>query len=268
MLIRNLSRELKRYICHCSACRLNQTPRHKPYGSLQLILTPQEPFHVIAIDFIVALPILVPEGYNSILTVTDKFSKRLGLIAGHNNYFAEDWVTRLLNHLSFTDWGLPRAIISDRYPQFLGNMWKEMCKRLGIKLLTTTAYHPQRDGQSEQSNQTIEICLRYYLITLEDDSKWPMILPALQSRLNNSRAATSRSSNEILYRFQIREALDMVLPATVKTSKSLEADRVSQRTRAKREAEEALAFIALESKKQFDRSHKPIFLELGQLAYL
>jgi hypothetical protein len=72
--------------------------------------------------------ISVQERYNSILTVTEKFSKSLGLIAGRNNYSAEDLATRQLKNLPLTDWGLPRAIISDRDPKFLGNMWKELCK--------------------------------------------------------------------------------------------------------------------------------------------
>ncbi len=58
-----------------------------------------------------------------------------------------------------------------------------------------------------------------------------------------------------------RDALDMVLPATAETSTSSATDRVIQLTRARTEAEEALAFAALESKRQFDRSHKPLFLE-------
>jgi hypothetical protein len=93
---------------------------HKPYGSLQLILIALELFHTITTQFIVALPLLVPEGYNSIITVTNKFSKRLGLITGPDNYSAENWATRLLNHFSFTDWGLPTAIISNCDPTSLG----------------------------------------------------------------------------------------------------------------------------------------------------
>ncbi len=56
MIIRNLYRELKRYIRYCPTCWWNLTPRHKPYGSLQPILTAPELFHTIAIAFIVALP--------------------------------------------------------------------------------------------------------------------------------------------------------------------------------------------------------------------
>ena len=39
------------------------------------------PFHIVAIDFIIALPVSI-EGYDSLLTITCKFSKRVLLILG------------------------------------------------------------------------------------------------------------------------------------------------------------------------------------------
>ena len=82
----------KRYIDHCPECLKNGTRRHRPYGSLQPILTPPIPFHTITIDFIMALPISSPEGYNVIMTVTDKFTKRIGFIPGKDTWTAEQWV--------------------------------------------------------------------------------------------------------------------------------------------------------------------------------
>ena len=38
-----------------------------------------------------------------------------------------------------------------------------MFDRLGTKLLMSTAYHPQTDGLSERTNQTIEIALRFLI---------------------------------------------------------------------------------------------------------
>jgi hypothetical protein len=59
------------------------------------------------------------------------------------------------------DWGLPTVIISDRDPKFVQGMWAAIFTILGIALLYTTAYHPPADGQSERSNQVIEIALRH-----------------------------------------------------------------------------------------------------------
>lgn len=43
-------------------------------------------------------------------------------------------------------------IISDRDPKFLSDLWASLFKLLGVKLLYSTAYHPQTDGASERTN--------------------------------------------------------------------------------------------------------------------
>jgi hypothetical protein len=55
--IPRLSRVVRSYIDGCPECATYRTPRHKPYGSLQPILTPDIPFHSITLDFILGLPI-------------------------------------------------------------------------------------------------------------------------------------------------------------------------------------------------------------------
>jgi hypothetical protein len=71
-------------------------------------------------------------------------------------------------------------VISDRDLKFLSELWTGIFKELGTKLLYSTAYHPQTDGQSKSTNQLVEIMLRYYFFYLEDEKEWPECLPALQ----------------------------------------------------------------------------------------
>lgn len=87
--IRKMTKHLHRYIYHCQACQLTQTKRHKPYGELVPIQSPPVPFHTVTINFILALP-ETKEGFNAILSVTDKSSKRITLLPGRDNYSAED----------------------------------------------------------------------------------------------------------------------------------------------------------------------------------
>ena len=58
--------------------------------------------------------------------------------------------------------GLPRAMISDRGPQFASQVFQELQERLGVKSRLSTAYHPQTDGQTERMNREIEAFLRIY----------------------------------------------------------------------------------------------------------
>ena len=46
-------------------------------------------------------------------------------------------------------YGVPREIVSDRDRVWSGEFWKEVCSYLDIKRRLATAYHPQRDGQTE-----------------------------------------------------------------------------------------------------------------------
>ena len=96
LFIQRLSQKLHEYLRHCPHCQLNQTPRHRPYGSLQPILLPPEPYYAITIDFILALPVLAPDKFYCMLTVTDKFSKRIALIPGRETFKAKDWALILL----------------------------------------------------------------------------------------------------------------------------------------------------------------------------
>ena len=173
------------------------------------------PFHTITIDFILALPVSVTEaqlaeGFDSAMSVTCKYTKRVTVVPGKSIWDAEERAKALLKQLALVDWGLPKVILSDRDRKFLGELWAELFKLLGVNLLYSTAYHPQTDGRSERSNQTIEIALRYYLSSLDDPRLWPTVLPRLQSYLNNSiSAATGKTPNKAAYGFSPVAALKL-----------------------------------------------------------
>ena len=61
----------------------------------------------------------------------------------------------------------------------MSSFWRAIFQQLQTSLTTSTAYHPQSDGQSERTNQTVEIALRFHLSTGTDD--WLTILPFLMS---------------------------------------------------------------------------------------
>jgi len=59
--------------------------------------------------------------------------------------------------------GLPDSIISDREPQFVAGIMKELNQMLGIDTKLLTAFHSQTDGQTERMNQELEQYLRMFI---------------------------------------------------------------------------------------------------------
>lgn len=110
-------------------------------------------------SFILVLPLERPELYNALLTVSCKFLKAKIFIPEQNDYNTADWAIWLLDHLRFCNWGIPQATLSDRDFKFRFELWRKLFQALGTKLLISTAYHPQTNGFSEKTNQTIEIVL-------------------------------------------------------------------------------------------------------------
>ena len=47
---------------------------------------------------------------------------------------------------------LPESVVSDRGPQFVAELTKELNKMLGIRTKLSTAFHPQIDRQTERMN--------------------------------------------------------------------------------------------------------------------
>ncbi|GJR77909.1 putative reverse transcriptase domain-containing protein [Tanacetum coccineum] len=60
--------------------------------------------------------------------------------------------------------GIPVSIICDHDPRFASNFWRSLQKALGTSLDMSTAYHPQTDGQSKRTIQTLEDMLRACVI--------------------------------------------------------------------------------------------------------
>ena len=96
--ILGLDRKLREYIRHCPKCQLYQTQRHQPHGALQPILSPPTPFHTLSIDFILALPVS-EKGYETAMSVTCKFLRKITIIAGKSTYTASQWAEVLLRRL-------------------------------------------------------------------------------------------------------------------------------------------------------------------------
>jgi hypothetical protein len=132
-------------------------------------------FDSVAIDFIGPLP--KDEGFNTIVTMTDRHGADIQITACKSDMSAEDFVFLFFNKW-YCENGCPLEIISDWDKPFISKFWKALMKLTGIHHKFSTAYHPQTDGSSECSNKTVVQCLRFHV---ERNQKgWVRALPKVR----------------------------------------------------------------------------------------
>jgi len=93
----------------------------------------------ISADFITKLPLV--QGYNSILVVVDQLTKMVHFIPTTEKTLAEG-LARLFRDNVWKLHRLPKSIISDRGPQFVAGLMRELNRMLGIESKLSTAFHP------------------------------------------------------------------------------------------------------------------------------
>jgi hypothetical protein len=141
--------------------------------------------------------------YDTIMTVTDKFSKAVRFLPGCKDWSAADWAEAVYEGVSLNGWRYPRALISDRDKQFLSALWAALLERAGVRHITTTTYHPSADGQAERTNFTLEVALRYFVNEIKDN--WADKLKVIEALLNNTKSATTgKAPNELIAGKQVR----------------------------------------------------------------
>ncbi|CAJ0967229.1 unnamed protein product [Ranitomeya imitator] len=85
--------------------------------------------------------------------------------------------------------GIPENIVSDRGSQFVSRFWLSFCAKMGIDLSFSSAFHPQTNGQTERTNQTLETYLRCFVSADQDD--WVSFLPLAEFALNNRASSAT-----------------------------------------------------------------------------
>src|SRR5262245_24395962 len=175
-----MSRYIGTYVRTCDLCIRTKIQRQKPMGELHPLETPGERWDKISVDFITELP--DAHGYDAIMNVVDSVGKRAHFLPTHTTITAEGAANLYFREI-WKHHGLPRAVVSDRGSQFVAEFTRELYRLLDIRLATSTAYHPQTDGQTERANQELEQYIRLFVNERQDD--WDELLPLAEFSYNN-----------------------------------------------------------------------------------
>ncbi|GJT46685.1 putative reverse transcriptase domain-containing protein [Tanacetum coccineum] len=157
-------------------------------------------------DFITKLP-KTKSGHDTIWVIVNRLTKSAHFLAMREDYSTERLAKLYIDEI-VARYGVPVSIISDRDGRFTSRFWKTLQKALGTRLDMSTAYHPQMDGQSECTIQTLKDMLRACVIDF--GSNWDAHLPLAKFSYNNSYHSSIRCALfEALYgrKFLIKEKL-------------------------------------------------------------
>jgi hypothetical protein len=185
-----LSNTVRRYVKSCDVCQRVKISQQRPGGLLQPLPVPERRWEDISMDFIMQLP-RTPRGYDAILVVVDRLTKRAHFIPTTTAVTAPG-VARLFINEIFRLHGLPRSIVCDRDTRFVSKFWQSLLDILDVRLNMSTAFHPQTDGQTERVNRTLEQVLRTCVNYEQND--WDTHLPVVEFAYNNAKQTSINMS--------------------------------------------------------------------------
>ncbi|KAL0534505.1 hypothetical protein IC582_028796 [Cucumis melo] len=161
-----MKREIAEYVDRCLICQLVKPVRQRLGGLLNPLPMPEWKWEHITIDFLFGLP-CTSRGYDGIWVIVDRLTKIARFIpikaTSTLDQLAKLYVDRIVSQH-----GVPVSIVSDRDPRFTSKFWPSVQKAMGTKLKFSTAFHPQTDGQSERTIQTLEDMLRACVLQFKE----------------------------------------------------------------------------------------------------
>ncbi|KAK8936663.1 hypothetical protein KSP39_PZI012026 [Platanthera zijinensis] len=204
-----------RVVSSCRTCQVSKGGKTN-VGLYTPLPIPSMPWVDVSMDFVLGLP-PTQRRHDSVFVVVDRFSKMAYFIpcskTNDASHVAKLYFKEVVSHR-----GVPKTIVSDRDVKFTSYFWKTLWMLMGTKLLFSSAYHPQTDGQTEVVNRSLGNLLR--CLVSDHLGTWDLLLPHAQLAYNNSKnRSTGMSPNEIVHGYKAPVALDLVsLPPTYKAS--------------------------------------------------
>ncbi|KAJ0835008.1 putative nucleotidyltransferase, Ribonuclease H [Helianthus annuus] len=155
-------------------------------------------------DFITKLP-HTSKGHDSIWVIIDRLTKSAHFLPIREDYRVEK-LAQVYTDEIICRHGIPLDIISDCDGRFTSHLWQTFQSAMGSHLNLSTAFHPQTDGQTERTIETLEDMLRSCFIDFGDNLD--VHLPLIEFSYNNSyHSSIQMAPFEALYGRKCRSPL-------------------------------------------------------------
>ncbi|KAE9588651.1 putative nucleotidyltransferase, Ribonuclease H [Lupinus albus] len=213
-------------------------------------------------DFVSGFP-RTQKGYDSIWVIVDRLTKSAHFLPVNVKYSLERLVELYIKEIVRLH-GIPASIVLDRDPHFTSNFCNGLQFALGTKLKLSSTYHPQTDGQSERTIQSLEDLLR--TCVLDQPGSWDSTLPLIEFTYNNSfHYSIGMAPYEALYGRKCRTPIgwfetgeNLVLGPYVvqETTEKIKRIRENMRTTQSRQ------------KSYYDNRRKPVEFQEGDHVFM
>ncbi|KAJ3480531.1 hypothetical protein NLI96_g8282 [Meripilus lineatus] len=178
--------DIRKYCRSCHICQTTKSDNQKPMGLLHNMPILSRPWGSIGMDFVGPFP--PSQGHDYLWVVICRLTSMVHLIPVKTTVKASELAWIFVKEIVRLH-GLPDSIVSDRDTKFTSKFWKEVHRILGIKLLMSTAFHPQTDGASERAIRTIGQILRASV--QPDQRDWVERVPMVEFAINSSTSRTT-----------------------------------------------------------------------------
>ncbi|GJT46242.1 putative reverse transcriptase domain-containing protein [Tanacetum coccineum] len=203
------------------------------------------------------------QGFNTIWVIVDRLTKSAHFLPIRENDLLDKLARLYLNRIVARH-GIPASIIYDRDGRSTSNFWRSFQKALGIDISISTAYHPETDGQSERTIQTLEDMLRACVIDF--GKGWVKHLPLAEFSYNNSYHASIKAAPyEALYG---RKCRSPVCWAEVGEAQLTGPELIQETTEKIVLIKQRMQAAQDRQKSYADRKRKPMEFEVGDRVML
>jgi hypothetical protein len=213
-------------------------------------------------DFIVGLP-NTSWHHDSIWVIVDRLTKTAHFLQVHTTHRTEKYAEIYIDQVVRLH-GIPRTIVSDRGAPFLARFWEQLQESLGTRVIRSSAYHPQTDGQIERVNQILEDMLRACVLHYGKD--WDKCLSLAEFSYNNNyQSSLKMAPFEALYGRRCRTPLNW---SQAGEREIFGPDLVREVEEKVRVIKKNLEAAQARQKSYHDKRRKPLQFGVGDQVYL
>jgi len=255
---------VRRYLVGCSVCQFCNKRGNAVPGPMQLMPPPASAFYRIGIDFQGPYPI------------TKNRNTFIFVIIDHLTRYVEAWpikhatseaAIKILEECIIFKHSCPVEIVCDQGSAFTSSAFREFCANYHIKVLQTTAYHPNTNGVCERANGTLKRIIGKYVNDKHKD--WDRYVNRAAFSMNIAiHSVTRKSPYFLLYGREPMLPCDTALPTLMSHLDDEPENTMRRATKAVREARIRTIAQQKESKRRFDKKHSAVNFNVGDLVLI